>query len=85
MLAVATGFVLSSCAKRPVDTVAADDPAEISFEAILPQEEATKGVVSGTALLDDETGYRPLYVTSFLHAQTGAETFLFLCQVITFL
>lgn len=72
-LAVATGFVLSSCAKRPVDTVTADDSAEISFEAILPQEEATKGVVSGTTLLDDETGYRPLYVTSFLHAQTGVE------------
>ena len=42
---------------------------ELAFSVQAPS--LTKGVVSGTALYDDDGDYRPLYVTAYLHAQQG--------------
>ena len=58
--------LLASCS----DAEPSDKPRELSF-APVAEVPAVKGFVTGTTLVDDATGGRPLYVSAFLHAQSG--------------
>lgn len=64
---IAVAAVLTSCDKEGAAAAA----REIAFD--VTGSTVTKGVVSGTTLYDEEEGYRPMYVTAYLHSQSGAD------------
>lgn len=74
LAAVVLAGVFCACAGPVAGDPAA--PQELSFSArgdalILDGEPATRGYVTGVSLTDDVLGNRPLYVTAYLHPQSG--------------
>lgn len=63
---LALTLLAASCGKEETEPA---QPVEMSFDAFTFA--GTKGIVDGTSLYDDIMGYRPLYVTAYLHSQAG--------------